>query len=769
MPWPTECTYLHDTKLCMNDACPDGCICDGRKFKCEPFSLSNIPLSTTHIEISGSPIDVRDMCRSRRTVLLYLNFSRTGIAEIPCFSAYDYTWYMFHDNHSFFPILRTVDLSGNKFTVMRSWNLPNLEILNLNNNPIKVIESHLDLKILFLAFPKVTNSNFLQGRHDQRMNISFEEHRHNNESQIVVMSRPACVVNVLELSFSKLSHLQNLGHCTSLITVDLRFNAIKALSYDSFNGMSDLENVYLSHNALEAVNIGDLRGLTKLLVLHLDNNLISVIHPRSLYDLQQISVLRLDNNRIMTLDNRSFYYLQQLKSLNLSNNLLEEISFDLFERSNRMMYLNLGNNKISKIVRSRDTLGKLRYLSLENNRIGYISAGIFESLLNLRTLNLRGNDIIPHKDLFNGLGLLQKLHVDSFTICCFRPVSVRPENCLSPSDIFSSCTNMIEVGFLHIFIWFTASFSIYGNIKSLAHRFRSRSWTQESRDILITNLNLSDLLMGIYLIIMAYEDLRTRGVYGEHHDCWMKCLPCKVAGTIMTSSCQMSTLCIFGVTVDRFVIFRYPFSDKQKARKNATIAVIVMWIFSITSSLLPELYDSYFGNDFYGRSSVCISLPLTRTTMKYKAWEYSFALFIVLNLVIYSLIVAGQIAIFRQIKSYNSCGQAEAKKKREVAVAKSLSVVVISDTICWLPVAILGKFGFISLRFFWVYLSQRRKCTIVANVRVVRRPSLTLNSLQPISEDAICQNLMGNDNKLSHICIFVDRSVYKDIHSNLWI
>ena len=675
----------------MNDACPDGCKCDGRKFKCQPFSLSNIPLSTTHIEISGSPIDVKDICVSERTVLLYLNFSRTGIAEIPCFSAFRATRSYLNPTGSFFRMLRIVDLSGNKFTIMRIWNLPRLEILDLNNNPIKVIESHLDL---FIVPPKLTTNTkeLLLGRCDQRMNNSFKGHRYCNESELITV-RLSNYLHALNLSFNKLTRFENLHYCQYLTTVDLRFNAIKSLSYDSFNGMFNLENLYLSHNALEAVNVGNLRGLTKLTVLHLDNNLISVIDPRSLSDLQQISVLRLDNNRIKTLDNKSFYYLQQMKSLNLSNNLLDEINFDFFERSKGMLYLNLQGNKISTIFRSRDTLGQLRDLSLENNRIGYISAGIFESLLNLRTLNLHGNDIIPHKDLFKGLGLLQNLYVDSFTICCFRPISVRPENCSSPSDIFSSCTNMIDVGFLHIFIWFTASFSFYGNIKALSYRVRSRSWTQESRDILITNLNLSDLLMGIYLIIMAYEDLRTRGVYGEYHNSWMKSLPCKVAGTIMTLSCQMSTFCIFGITVDRFVIFRYPFSDKQKARKNATIAVIVMWFFSITSSLLPELYDSYFGNDFYGRSSVCISLPLTHATMKYKAWEYSFALFVVLNLVIYSLIVAGQIAIFRQIKSYNSCGQAEAKKKREVAVAKSLSVVVISDTICWLPVAILGKFG----------------------------------------------------------------------------
>ena len=675
--------FENDLELCLNDTCPKGCNCDRRKFECQSSSLSYIPLSISHIDISGSPLDVNVICNLPRSVLVYLNVSRTGISGIPCFSASNSV-------KSFFPMLRILDVSGNKFHVICNWNLPKLEFLYLNNNPITMIEPPFNLKVVSFSASNITYVQLLHVNGKNGIAISFEEHRPNNGIELSPRRR-ICVLNALDLSSNKLTTFQNLGYCTNLTTANIRQNAIKSLSYDSFNGMSNLDNLSLSHNELEAVNVGDLKGLTKLSVLLLDNNLISVIQPRSLSDLQQLSILRLDNNRLTTLDNTLFYNLQQVKSLNLNNNLLHKIDLDLFENSKEMLDLDLRDNRISRISRSRDTLGKLRYLNLENNRIRYISAGIFESLPNLRTLNLRRNYIIPHKDLFSGLGLLQNLYVDSFTICCFRPISVQPENCLSPSDIFSSCSNMIELGFLHIFIWFTASFSIYGNIKSLAHRIRSGSLNQESRDILTSNLNLSDLLMGVYLVIIAYEDLRTRGVYGQFHNSWRKSLLCKVAGTIMTLSCQMSTICIFGITVDRFIIFRYPFSDRQKAKRNVEIAVAIMWFLSITASLLPEVYDDYFGNNFYGRSSVCISLPLTHTTLTYKAWEYSFALFIVLNLVIYCLIVVGQVAILLQIKSYNSCGQAEAKKKREVAVAKSLSVVVISDTICWLPVAILGK------------------------------------------------------------------------------
>ena len=576
------CIYVSNLdELCGNYTCPSGCVCDGRKYKCNSTSLSYIHPFIAHLDISGHPLDVNVLCKGIYYFLVYLNLSRTGIAEVSCFSEH------------FFPRLRILDLSGNNFNVFMNWNLVSLEILYLRDNPIKLVEIPLDLKIetklhramaeahkhlkeVSFSSANITNMHLLPIIGENGMTISFEEYRSGNASEFIT-GEVECVLTAIDLSFNKLTSFEDIGYCTILKTIDLRGNTITSLSYDSFNGLSNLENLYLSHNKLVNVSDCDLRGLTKLLVLLLDNNQISVMQPRSFSDLLRLSVLRLDNNRLISLENSSFYNLQQMKSLRVSNNFLDEINLDMFESSKEMLYLGLQFNRISRIMRSRETLGKLRYFDLENNRIKHLPAGIFESMPHLRTLNLRNNDVLPHKDMFSGLGLLQILYVDSFTMRCFRPITVHTENCVSPSDIFSSCTDMIELGFLHIFIWFTASFAIYGNVKSLVYRIRSRSWNQESRDILTTNLSISDLLMGVYLIIIAFEDLKTRGIYGQFHKIWRESLQWKVAGVLITMSCQMSTLCIAGITFDRFINFRYIFSDRLKTRRYATVAVIVMW------------------------------------------------------------------------------------------------------------------------------------------------------------------------------------------------
>ncbi|KAK3092348.1 hypothetical protein FSP39_001671 [Pinctada imbricata] len=348
------------------------------------------------------------------------------------------------------------------------------------------------------------------------------------------------------------------------------------------------------------------------------------------------------------------------------------------------------NNGLSKISRTRSSLESLQLLNLRGNSIVHIPNGFFETLNNLKTLDISGNLVIPQKTTFNGLGVLRYMNVDSFVLCCIRPVSVEESNCKSPNDIFSSCANLIDFGILHVCIWFTAALSLTGNMFALIARIRKGTWIHESRDVLVTNLCISDFLMGIYLIIVAYMDVQTRGQYGLHHNEWKRSVLCKIAGVLVSVSSEASTLCILAITMDRYILFRNPLSLRKQSLKSAYITVALIWILSILVATLPFSWRQNEDDNFYGRSSVCISLPLTKRTLTFKGWEYSFAVFIGLNLFIYLGVVIGQIVIYKQILAYNTCVKSDKKKQREIAVAKSLSAVVISDTLCWLPIAIIG-------------------------------------------------------------------------------
>ena len=177
--------------------------------------------------------------------------------------------------------------------------------------------------------------------------------------------------------------------------------------------------------------------------------------------------------------------------------------------------------------------------------------------------------------------------------------------------------------------------------------------------------------------------------YGHMDADWRNSRSCTLAGVLVTWSSIASTLFIFAITCDRLLVLKYPFSNDKNRRYVACLASVFIWIFALLAGTVPLFVGQYFPNNFYSRSSVCISIPLTTTTLKLAGWEYTVALFIGLNMFIYLLICIGQIMIFVQIK-LSGMKQVDTKAKREITVAKTLSAVVISDTLCWIPITIFG-------------------------------------------------------------------------------
>ena len=636
-------------------ACPQGCSCNGIKVKCVGLSFPDIPLFIPHIDVSSSIVNISDICEQYRTLLIYLNLARTGLDDIRCLA-----------EKLLFPALHTFDLSENNIAVVPELYLPRLSILYLQDNPIILIETKLTFGELYLSHSDIMDVELLKTSRADHPIYSFHQYNTNDTCAVCALNSN-CSLRFLDLSMNKLARFEHFHHCSSLLKLHLQHNAIDTLTFHSFNGMLKLQELYLQHNAL------------------------SFLSNFMFLDLDKLDTLRLEHNEIVDIEGNAFRDLHSLKTLDLSNNAIADISFDIFKTNDKITTLDLQNNRISRLSRTTAALGSLLYLNMRKNKLKNIPVDLFKTLHNLRSLDLRNNKIIAHGDMFTGLGLLENLYVDRFTICCFRPRSVSSKDCVAPLDIFSSCSNLINVGFLHICIWFTAILSITGNILALANRIRNDTWIRESRDILVTNLCISDLLMGMYLLIVAFKDVETRGRYGYSHDTWLESATCKLAGTLVTTSSEMSTFCILAITIDRYILFKHPLSPRLKARKYSIFAVMLMWGISLIVSILPLFLVDLFGDDFYGRSSVCVSLPLTSITLKFKASNYSVALFIVVNLIIYCFVVAGQVAIFLQIRSYSSCIQDQKKKQREIAVAKSLSYVVISDTLCWLPIAILGE------------------------------------------------------------------------------
>ena len=78
-------------------------------------------------------------------------------------------------------------------------------------------------------------------------------------------------------------------------------------------------------------------------------------------------------------------------------------------------------------------------------------------------------------------------------------------------------------------LWIVAAIACIGNIVVIVSRILMKS-QNEVDSVFIFNLSFADLLMALYLIIIAAQDHFTRDVYGYFDVKWRKSILCQIAG-----------------------------------------------------------------------------------------------------------------------------------------------------------------------------------------------------------------------------------------------
>ena len=118
---------------------------------------------------------------------------------------------------------------------------------------------------------------------------------------------------------------------------------------------------------------------------------------------------------------------------------------------------------------------------------------------------------------------------------------------------------------------------------------------------------------------------------------------------------------------------------------------VSVWSVGIIFALIPLLIPHY---EVYSVSSMCVGLPLT--TQEYTGKVYSVGVFVVFNFIIFLLIGSGQYLISKAKADMNEQSQmitglaAKRRFETDLAIARQLSLVVISDFLCWFPIGVMG-------------------------------------------------------------------------------
>ena len=265
--------------------------------------------------------------------------------------------------------------------------------------------------------------------------------------------------------------------------------------------------------------------------------------------------------------------------------------------------------------------------------------------------------------------------------------------CLPESDQFSSCADLMRNPTLRAFIWILGISALFGNAFVLYERLRPNEHSRvrdmaRVQNCMVGNLAIADGLMGVYMLIIASADVAYRNQYAYYAEEWQTSVVCKIAGILSVISSEASVFFITAISVDRFVAVLFPHSRLKMKLKSAYYVASLIWVITLVISVVP-LMVSGVHDTFYGRSSVCLAIPLTSS--RPLGWQYSVAVFLGLNFIAFTMILVSYVAIYLTMKlSSARAGVSNKSRSQEYQLALRMSLLVFSDMCCWMPIIIMG-------------------------------------------------------------------------------
>ena len=293
--------------------------------------------------------------------------------------------------------------------------------------------------------------------------------------------------------------------------------------------------------------------------------------------------------------------------------------------------------------------------------------------------------------------------VDTNLMCCH--LTKEDAQCTSLyDDSFASCESMFRNSAPRKSIWAVGILSLFGAVFVIVWRlvFKERNVVQV---IMLMHLAVGDGLMGVYLVTLGFKDLLWSGNYYLHDFQWRSSLSCQVTGAISVLSSEVSVMLLALISADRLKNIVFPYHGRGLTPRKAHTLCAIIWVLCIAIAFLPICGIGYFHDAigrpaYYGRSVVC--LPLQLSNRFPAGWEYSIAIFVGLNFLLFIFMLVAYIVIFcksylssRRLARQGTAREVQARRNttgtsRETALAKRVFFIIITDCACWMPIIGIG-------------------------------------------------------------------------------
>ena len=630
--------------------------------------------------------------------------------------------------------LKHLILSRNKFIVLHPdifKTLSKLEVLELEGSEFRNVSiGYLDTLVSLQTL--LMSGNHIIYLHESVYNVTtklqFLDLCCNDISSLPMnIFTPLISLEYLDLSNNSLRQLPSLASCSKLIFLELSNNMLSHQSFYSCQRLSNLKMLTMQNNNISVIPRHALETLKILRVFILNSNFVTSLDAGTFKNLGSLQILQMSNNWISNIGNDSLIDLENLITLELQNNNVTFLSQSLFQNLTHLIFLNISQNHIQNVYLGGMTSNSLQLtVDLRGNMLRFLTARSF-----------------PNFEI--------TFIVDHYAACCFMVGNVTCFSLNVRSD-YLTCKQMLPSVMLRLTMWLVGLASVIFNIGVICSRlYVGMKSTLQS--VLIMNLAVSDFLMGVDMLILSSADIYYGNFFPSFSASWIESSICKIAAVLSTLSSEASVILVTLIGFDRYLGVRYPLGGHTGLGKTRTrICVFMCWLVSMMISLIPVITDKYIP-EFYDVSEVCVGLPIVkrRVTVEKDAFfpvktfdiqpEYVFVrnnesashflfnsfsvgkywrleststvqdiyyhisvisgfrvanflsitVFIGFNMTCFMALAVFYIRVF-QIASGSSKAIQSTAKTQEIRMALKMSVVVLTDFLCWVPLALLCLF-----------------------------------------------------------------------------
>lgn len=520
----------------------------------------------------------------------------------------------------------------------------------------------------------------------------------------------------IRMSNNSIYTLDNVVWPKNLTSLVLQHNKLKFIGKSTFNLTSNLSKLYLSYNEISYIHEDAFDPIPGLTILLAEKNKLTQLAPNKLFkSTPMIKKVYLGENQLQLVEETRFSSCcRYLTELLLDHNQITHIRAHWFSNMSSLVWLSLTYNQITHIEDGAFNWNyELEELNLSFNKIKVINRLVFSHKLNIQKLYLGGNPLKPlaidtfreiehlkslnlqHVDFsyiqpgtFAYLTRLEFIYFEKFIYCHYAN-HVRV--CRPLTDGLSSVQELLAFPVLKYAVWIVASVCSLGNVFVFVWRSVSPH-EDRTLSLLVRNLSIADLMMGIYLGAIGWQDWKFQHHFGRFAIEWMSSWKCTAIGFLAMLSSELSVFILTIITVERYRSITSIRSFEERAQKRrARLYVSLAWLFSLLIAIYPvvEWYLRWPGQ--HATNGLCLPLHIDQPFTH--GWQYSAFVYLGINFLAVVIIIALYVHMYAMIINGRQISRPVSRfrdEKREDAIlAIRFFFIVITDCLCWIPIVVI--------------------------------------------------------------------------------